>query len=411
MRIAIVTEVFTPKVDGVVTRLLNTIEQLSQLGHEVLVVAPEFPAPDAQTAGHNPSPVWTPPPGLQVCRVPSLSFRPLYPEVRVGLPSWRAARALKAFRPDVVHLVNPVATGAFGASLAVCHRWPILASYHTDLGEYVRKLGVGWGHGLITRWTAAIHARAQVNLCPSMPLVERARRAGMPRVDLWPKAVDSVRFHPGCASGEMCSRLSDGHPDNFLLLSAGRVSNEKDLIDLVQPMRQFADQEPNKPGQPNKAQQPRKPQKAVRLAIVGDGPARQQLQRAFAGLNVVFTGYLAGGELAGAYASADAFVFPSTTETLGFAAMESMASGVPVIGARAGGLPDVIHDGIDGYLVAPHDSQAMVQRIRQLADDSALRARLGAAARSEAEKCSWRNATSRLVELYCVAISRKGLAQ
>ncbi|MDN5984502.1 MAG: glycosyltransferase family 1 protein [Propionibacterium sp.] len=380
MRVAMFTEVCLPNVDGVVTRLTHTLEQLGEMGHEVLVFAPGNPP-----ASHA---------GQPVSRVRSFSLRPIYPEIKVGLPTPSIADKMVHFRPDVVHAVNPVALAAFGVEVAVHRRLPLLASYHTDLADYLGKLGVGWARRPMVGWTRFLHNRAQVNLCTSPTMVRRARRRGVRHVELWPKAVDVQTFRPGRASAAMRARLTDGHPDARLLIYVGRLSREKDLADLVEPMRVLGAQ-------------------GYRLAMVGSGPARAELERAFVGTPTVFTGYLAGSELAAAYASADAFVFPSTTETLGLVALESMASGVPVIAAAAGGLPDVIHDGTDGFLVTPHDGAGFADRARRLLgdDDAARRLRtlMAVAARAEAERHDWAAATRSLVERYREAIERHGI--
>lgn len=236
-------------------------------------------------------------------------------------------------------------------------------------------------------WTRFLHNRAEVNLCTSTTMVARARAHGVHRVALWPKAVDTRAYDPRHADPAMRARLSGGHPEDPLVICVGRLSREKDLRDLIRPIRELA---------------PR----GVRLAMVGSGPERRQLERDFAGTPTVFTGYLAGRELAAAYASADAFWFPSTTETLGLVALESMASGVPVIGARSGGIPDVITDGVDGFLVAPHDWRGFAERLGQLVDDRELRARMAQTARREAGRHDWHSATEVLVDDYRLAIAR-----
>src|SRR5690606_13184327 len=110
--------------------------------------------------------------------------------------------------------------------------------------------------------------------------------------------------------------------------------------------------------------------------------------------------------LAAAYASADVFAFPSTTETLGLVALESMASGVPVVGADAGGIPFVIDEGRTGFLVQPGDADALTDRLEQLIGDPGLRGRMGAAARQDAEQHSWLAATEALVSYYELAVER-----
>lgn len=371
MRIAIFTEVFLPKIDGVVTRLLRTLDELAALGHEVIIFAPG-----------DPPPVYA---GFEVVRVRSVSLRPWYPEIKVGLPTNRIAEQMVAFGPDVVHAVNPVALAAFGVLSAERRDLPLLASYHTQVASYTRKLHLGLLAGTAERWTRALHNRAEVNLCTSPQMVDAAVSAGVQRVELWPKAVDTVSYHPGARTKRMRRRLSDGNPDAPLAIYVGRVSNEKNLDDLLKVVHRS-------PG--------------VRFAIVGSGPALGGLKAQFSGTETVFTGYLSGHELAAAYASADVFLFPSTTETLGFAGLEAMASGVPVIGANAGGIPHLFTDGTEGFLVTPHDADEMVEKLNLLVTDKPLRDRMAKAARIEAERHSWRAATEALVGFYQLAIDR-----
>jgi glycosyltransferase involved in cell wall biosynthesis len=367
VRIAIFTEVFLPKVDGVVTRLCRTLEQLAELGHDALVLAPG--SPPERAAGHR------------VVGVPSVAFRPWYPEIMVGLPTPRVPRAVREFAPDVVHAVNPVWLAAYGVWCARRQRLPLLASYHTEVPTYTTRLGLSALRAPSQAWITALHNRADVNLGTSGPLVQQARAAGIRAVDLWPKAVDATAYHPRLRSAAMRDRLTAGHPEAPLMLYVGRLSREKDLDQLLEPLRRL---------QPH----------GVRLALVGSGPGRAGLERAFAGTPTVFAGYLACEELAAAYASADVFAFPSTTETLGLVAMESMASGVPVVGADAGGIPFTVADGRTGFLVSPGDTDAWTDRLGRLLGDPVLRARMGAAARADAEQHSWRAATEALVEGY-----------
>ena len=121
-------------------------------------------------------------------------------------------------------------------------------------------------------------------------------------------------------------------------------------------------------------------------------------------MNAADTGYLSGADLQAAFASGDVFAFPSVTETLGLVALESFASGVPVVGARAGGIPFVIDEAKTGYLVEPEDYDMWAERIALLLDDESLRTEMGHTARSEALRHGWRAATESLVGYYQRAI-------
>ncbi len=369
MRVAFFTETFLPKIDGIVTRLVRTLEQLALLGHEALIFAPHDP-PDAY-AGHR------------VVNVPALSFKPWYPELFLGLPRPRLGRELDRFAPDIVHVVNPVVLGLWGTLIAKQRNLPLLASYHTDLTQYAMHLKLPMLQRPGARFLRDVHNQAHVNLVTSQPMMNSAKGLGIERVRLWPKAVDTELFRPERATRAMRERLTAGHPDDKLMIYVGRLSFEKRLDWLYAPVTSL-------PG--------------VRLALVGEGPAENDLRRRFAGTNTVFTGYMAGAELASAYASADVFAFPSDTETLGFVAMEAMASGVPAVGARAGGIPDVIEHGVNGLMFTPLDLGDLTEQLRKLLFDDELRARLGRRARADMEQHGWRAATESLVESYQTAI-------
>jgi glycosyltransferase involved in cell wall biosynthesis len=368
MRIAFYTENFLPKIDGVVTRLTRTLEQLRDLGHEALVFAPHDPP--ERYAGHK------------IVRVPAIPFRPWYPELFLGLPRPRLGRELDAFAPDVVHVVNPVVLGLWGTMVARQRGLPLLASYHTDITQYAVHLRLRFLSPLSRIFLRDVHNQAHVNLCTSQPMVDSARGLGIRRVRLWPKAVDTVLFHPSKRDPAMRARLSGGHPEAPLMLYVGRLSPEKRLDWLYAPLRQI-------PG--------------VRLAVIGSGPAERALRERFADTPTVFTGYMQGEELARAYASADVLAFPSDTETLGFVAMESMAAGTPAVGARAGGVPDVIRHEENGLLFTPGDLGDLTRALRRLLNDAALRSRLAHAARADMERWSWRASTEALVGYYRLA--------
>src|SRR5690554_1884488 len=221
MRIAIFTETFLPKVDGIVTRLLRTLEQLAVLGHEALIFAPHDPP--ANYAGHR------------VVTVPALPFKPWYPELFLGLPRPRLGRELDAFKPDVVHVINPVVLGLWGSTIAVQRDLPLLASFHTDLPSYVKHLKLSFLTPVSKSILRDIHNLAHVNLCTSSQMITAAENIGIKRVRLWPKAIDTVSYHPERRSAAMRQRLSDGEVDKPLLVYVGRLSHEKRL-DLLEPV-------------------------------------------------------------------------------------------------------------------------------------------------------------------------------
>ncbi len=376
MRIAIFTEVFLPKIDGVVTRIIRTVDQLAELGHEVVIFA-TGDAPDTYA-------------GFRVVRAPSFSLHKIYPEIQVGLPAPSVARELANFQPDIVHAVNPVFFSGYGALLARRHKLPLLASFHTDVPAYTKELGIGFVQKPSTALIRALHNRAQLNLVTSGPMMDTAAGYGFRNLALWPKAVDTVGYHPDKFSPAMRNQLTDGNPDAPLLIYVGRMSAEKNLAILADVMPLLRQKVPG-----------------ARLAMVGAGPQLEQLKKRFDPAYTVFTGYMSGEPLAQAFASADVFAFPSLTETLGLVALESFASGVPVVGARAGGIPFVIDDGDTGLLVDKEATPAQwAEAFAGLLIDASRRHTMSTAARAEAQRWSWRAATDTLVEYYEECINR-----
>ncbi|MFB2917847.1 glycosyltransferase family 4 protein [Aerosakkonema funiforme] len=368
MRIALFTETFLPKVDGIVTRLRHTVEHLQRSGDEVLIFSPDYGLDEYK--------------GAKIYGVPGFPL-PMYPELKLAPPRPAIGHALEKFQPDIIHVVNPAILGLGGLFYGKMLKIPLIASYHTHLPQYLQHYGLGMLEGLLWELLKSAHNQAQLNLCTSMAMVEELRNHGIERVDLWQRGVDTEMFDPDLASAEMRSRLSQGHPDSPLLIYVGRLGAEKE-IDRIKPVLEAI---------PN-----------ARLALVGNGPHREALEKLFADTPTNFVGYLHGKELASAYACADAFIFPSRTETLGLVLLEAMAAGCPVVAARSGGIPDIVTDGVNGYLFDPNDEQGAIAATQRLLAHPEERETLRINARREAELWSWAAATRQLQRYYQSAI-------
>jgi len=374
MRIALFTETFLPKVDGIVTRLRHTVDHLQRLGDEVLIFSP-----DGGLTEHK---------GARIYGVSGFPL-PLYPELKLALPRPAIGEELERFQPDIIHVVNPAILGLAGLFYGKTLNIPLLASYHTHLPEYLQHYGLGALEGLLWELLKAGHNQAELNLCTSTAMVQTLTEHGIERVDLWQRGVDTETFQPDLASLEMRNRLSLGHPEDPLLLYVGRLGAEKE-IERIKPILEAI---------PN-----------ARLALVGDGPNRQTLEKYFAETRTHFVGYLGGQELAAAFASADAFVFPSRTETLGLVLLEAMAAGCPVVAARSGGIPDIVEDGVNGYLFDPNDEQGAIVATQHLLSNQEERETLRRNARQEAERWSWSSATRQLQSYYRRVIASRSLS-
>ncbi|MCC5627118.1 glycosyltransferase family 4 protein [Nostoc sphaeroides] len=376
MRIALFTETFLPKVDGIVTRLRHTVDHLQRSGNQVLVIAP-----DGGITEHK---------GAKVYGITGFPL-PLYPELKMALPRPAIGYALEEFKPDIIHVVNPAVLGLSGIFYSKILKIPLVASYHTHLPQYLQHYGLGMLEGFLWELLKGAHNQAALNLCTSTAMVEELTAHGIERVDLWQRGVDTELFHPDLASVEMRSRLSKNHPESPLLLYVGRLSAEKE-IERIKPILEAIPE--------------------ARLALVGDGPHREALQKHFAGTNTYFVGYLMGQELGSAFASADAFIFPSRTETLGLVLLEAMAAGCPVVAARSGGIPDIVTDGVNGYLFEPTaDVQGALAATVRLLEQKQQRDIIRQNARQEAESWGWPSATRQLVDYYQKVIFSEKLAK
>jgi len=371
MKIAFISETFLPKVDGVVTRLTYTIRNLHALGHRTIIVAPEKGCTEFD--------------GARVISAPAVPL-PFYPEFRLGFPSPKLSRIVDEFEPDLVHLVNPFLLGYGGFQYAQKRNLPIITSYHIHITKYTEYYNLSFLDGVFWWFVKTVHSEAAYDLCTSREMIAEFARNGIEPVDLWRRGVDVHLFDRSRYSKEMRGRLTNNEPEAPLILYAGRIAAEKDIHML----RYILERNPE-----------------VRAAIVGDGPIRQKIEAQFRNTPTVFTGFLRGEELAAAYASADLFIFPSQTETLGLAALEAMASGTPVIAADAGGVRDLIENGINGYLFEPGSIDDLVDRTMSLLQDREKLNNLSDTAYESAGEWSWEKATENLLGYYENALLKK----
>lgn len=368
MRIAIFTETFLPKLDGVVSILCLALRRMQERGHDALLIGP----PDVPLTYAGARCIGTGGPRF-----------PFYPEVRMNLPTPRIGRALRAFEPDLVHVVNPVFLGPTGIAYARRLDLPLVASYHTDVPGYAKHYGYPWTEGALWWLFRTLHNTADLNLVPSTATLRQVRDHGFKRVRWWRRGIDNDRFRPDLRDPAMRARLSGGHPDDFVALYVGRISKEKGVDRLRDPLRDL-------PG--------------VRLALVGGGPELEQMRAFYAGAPAAFTEFLDGDELVSAFASADALVFPSTNETFGLVALEAMACGVPVIASMTGGLVDILQDGVNALVYDPNDPRSLADCVRRLQASPELRARLSAGALAHARGRSWQATMDQLIDYYALAM-------
>jgi glycosyltransferase involved in cell wall biosynthesis len=371
VRIALFSETFLPKVDGIVNTLCYLLKHLEKRGHESVLFAPT----GAPARYHS----------TRILTYDGFPF-PLYPELKLVPPTVHIRQQLALFQPDVVHVVQPIALGVTGMWHARRLGIPVVASYHTDVPGFAAQWGLGWLQGPIWATFRTIHQQADLNLCPSYTTLRQLREHHFPKVSVWTRGVDTRRFQPQWRSETWREYLTNGRSQSPLLLYVGRLSAEK----RVEWLRPLLDQFPD-----------------ARLAIVGDGPARTELETLFAGTNTIFTGYLGGHDLAQAYAAADIFTFPSANETLGNVLLEAMASGLAVVAAASGGPLDIVYHNRNGLLFQPDSPADFAAKVGTLLQDAALRHQLSQRARHDAAQRDWATVLDGLLENYAEVMVRK----
>lgn len=363
LRIALVTETFLPSTDGIVTRLCAAVRWLREAGHEVLIIAPDMGVDEYE--------------GARVAGIKPRSFF-LYKDRNWAYPSFKVKKYLSEFDPDLVHVVNPALLGVSGIYYSRRAGYPLIASYHTHLPVYADYYNVSFIKPVLWAYFRILHNRADLNLCTSKTIQKELTEHKIKQVELWDRGVDTEKFHPDKYSGEMRDRLTQGHPDQKLLLYVGRLAAEKE----IEQIRHVLDQRPD-----------------FSLAVVGDGPHREEIEDHFKGSNTVFTGFLHGDELSAAYASSDIFVFPSTTETLGLVLLEAMAAGLPVVAAKSGPTLEQVDDGVTGALFEPRSTESFVNAILSL-EDTEKRRTMAEKARAASEALGWDKPSAQLYDYY-----------
>ena len=288
MKIALCTDAWHPQVNGVVRTLVTTLEHVAKRGHEVMLVTPN----QFFTFG-----------------------LPGYKEIRLAmLPRFRTRRALRDFNPDIVHIATEGPIGWAARGWCKANGVPFTSAFHTRFPEYA-AVRTGLSPDRFWPIMRRFHASSHAVLVSTPTLMAELAGHGLTQATLWSRGIDASLFHPGHAPLDVLANLP-----RPILLNVGRVAVEKNLGAFL---------DADVPGT---------------KVVVGNGPDLAQLRARYP--HVHFLGALSGTTLAQAYCSADAFVFPSRTDTFGLVMIEAMACGLPVAAYPVPGPSDVV--GIGG---------------------------------------------------------------
>jgi glycosyltransferase involved in cell wall biosynthesis len=388
MRLAVFTDTYAPQVNGVARTLGRLTESFRERGGDATVVTVEAGEHGTVHAGHAG--------GKRerlaedVLRWPAIPFW-AYPELRIATPRVsEARRLLRELKPDLVHAATPFGIGLAAREAARAEGIPLVSSFHTDFAAYLRHYNlqalsaVAWPY---LRW---FHNGGARTFVPTARGAEDLRRRGFDGVRVWGRGVDGARFSPRYRSRAL--RSAHGVRDHDLLfISVGRLASEKGIDRILAAAHSLL---PLGGGR-------------IRLALVGDGPAESRY-RASAPPGTIFTGRLLGDALSEFYASADGFVFASTTDTFGNVLLEAMASGLPVIAPDSGPTLDVANEG-NALVVPVRDPQALAGAMQRLAGDAALRMKLRVRSLQSAAERDWKRVWDDLFAEYAAVLEARPL--
>lgn len=355
--IAFVTETFPPEIGGTAMCAARLVDAARDHGLAVRLYRPR---------GNGPVLSGT---GLSDCHVPGLDL-PLHPGLRFGWPCGRKLRdEWTAAPPDLVHIVTEGPLGFSALRAARSLGIPTTSGFHTNFHSYSKHYGLGWLTRAGVSYLRAFHNATGGTMVPTSQVEAALGAIGFERLTVVGRGVDTSQFNPGHRSEELRARWGV-RPSDAVALYVGRLAPEKNA---ALALNAFAEAQRQAPG--------------ARLVVVGDGPLRQELEKAFP--RVIFTGALRGASLSEHYASADVFLFPSLTETFGNVTLEAMASGLPVVAFDDGAARLHIRNLENGVLAPQDDGQAFAAGVSMLVRDISRSRTLGLEAFREAGRAGW----------------------
>ncbi|MFM9268832.1 glycosyltransferase family 4 protein [Halomonas elongata] len=358
MRICLVSETWSPDINGVAHTLKQLSTELLRRNSTLQLVRPR---PAGQTHRAD---------GMSAeLQVWGFSM-PGYREVRLGLPAGRRLKRLwSEERPDAIYVATEGPLGWSALRVAEKLGIPVISGWHTNFDHYCRDYGIGWLTPLVTQRLRHFHNRCAGTLVPTRQQAEELTAKGFRNVRVMARGIDGDAFSPAHRSPELRESWdSDEHRP--VALYVGRLAPEKNLDLLRDTFSAMLAARPE-----------------MSIVVVGDGPGRSSLEKALP--DVRFTGFVDPQSLARHYASADLFIFPSISETWGNVVLEAMASGLAVVAFRHAAGAELIDNDINGVSLAVGDEDGFRDAAVALSQQPARYGRLGRAARERALQYRW----------------------
>ena len=377
LRIALVTETYPPEVNGVSLTLQRVVEGLRARHHDIQLIRPRQTSADT---------------ALRQERFQEVLMRgmpiPRYPDLKMGLPSKKALIALWSLhRPDLVHIATEGPLGWSALQVAQRLKLPVCSDFRTNFHAYSRHYGIAWLYRPIIAYLRKFHNRTAFTMVPTEALKRELQQGGFERLVVVTRGVDTTLFDPAHRSDAL-RRNWGAEPATRVALFVGRLAPEKNLGALAGAFRAMRQVDP-----------------AMRLVVVGDGPARAELQESVP--DAVFAGTRYREDLAAHYASADLFVFPSMTETFGNVTTEAMASGLPVLAFDHAAAGQLIRSGDNGLLARLGDLPDYLHHAARLARDRDAATLMGQRARRTVRELGWERIAAQVESVFLGTLAGK----
>jgi glycosyltransferase involved in cell wall biosynthesis len=425
MKIAIFTDTFYPKVDGIVTSILNFSKELAKKGHKIIIFAPRYKG--EQTIKIHPN--------IKIYRCFSFSLLS-YKEVKISIPPiLKVIRKFKEFDPHIIHLHTPGTIGLLGILCSRLYEIPSIATYHTIVSEQItylslkrltkldklieiiksKRVRIRLGNGnyfsnkfkyfskkevirkiidlitfrgirnkqfnkrIVWKISCNFYNRCDLVIVPSKSIVKELRKHKFTKpIKVLSNGVDLKNFSP---------KKNYRNGKVFKIIHIGRVGFEKNIDVIIRSFNLLLKEKEN-----------------VSLKIVGDGPATNSLKNLAKSLGlshkIKFVGYMSGKKLVNEYKSGDVFVAASTMETQGLTILEAMSCGLPVIGVNKYAIPDLVKHNVNGYVAEPFDDKKIKEYMVKLIDNPHLLKKFGKKSVDIAKRHDLRKVVGELECLY-----------
>lgn len=351
--------------DGVTRVIYKMLEGVQERNHEAIVITSTLPLMQDRV--------------VPMYQVPSVPL-PLQKAYRIAIPGYQSfQKILQEFQPDILHINSPCTLG-FGAMKYAKHfEVPIVATYHTHFPTYPRYYNLTSLEEMTWKISRNLYNHVDRTFVPTQPILEELQQHNIRHLQYLPNGVDTGLFSPERRSEEWRKRFGNGEKPIVLFVS--RLVWEKDLRVLAKAYQSM-----------------RSRRSDFEMVIVGDGHAREEFETMMPGAH--FLGYQSGLTLAESFASADIFVFPSTTETFGLVTLEAMASGLAPVAAELGGAQEIIENGCSGLFSEPLVGEDMAKKVEWLLDHPNHRKEIATQAHLRAQHYRWDAVLTRLFENY-----------